>query len=442
MPNPILPLWECIPDGEPRVFGDRVYLYGSHDRVGSATFCDYKLKVWSAPLNDLNRWTCHGTSFQTRPTRNHPADTPHTDHELFAPDCVEKDGKYYLFPYTVNANCSVAVSDHPEGPFTFAGLLDGDDKDVVDDKFFLDIGVLVDDDGRVYCYHGFMHSYMNELDPKDMRTVLPGSLKEHVLPDSETDDRDFRFFEASSPRKINGKYYLIYSPFHASRLAYAISDSPTGPFEYKGYLIDNGVDFPGGNDHGSLCKIGEQWYLFYHRHTNNNCYSRKACAEKITILPDGTIPPVEMTSLGFQDSLNPYEITPAEIACVLKGGCYITETDAMTRFVTNIRMGSVIGYKYFDFGEDYGSKFMTVALKTRGCGCESIVKVFIDSDEGEEIGCGRVGREGGTVKIECKAVTGRHAVYITADVIYTDPSQRKDLANHNLFDLISLTFMK
>lgn len=52
MPNPYLPNWEYIPDGEPRVFGDRVYIYGSHDRAGSQEFCDYVLKCWSAPVSD------------------------------------------------------------------------------------------------------------------------------------------------------------------------------------------------------------------------------------------------------------------------------------------------------------------------------------------------------------------------------------------------------
>ena len=51
MPNPYLPLWEYIPDGEPRVFGSRVYVYGSHDRVGHDQFCDYVLKCWSAPVD-------------------------------------------------------------------------------------------------------------------------------------------------------------------------------------------------------------------------------------------------------------------------------------------------------------------------------------------------------------------------------------------------------
>ena len=66
MPNPFLPLWEYVPDGEPRVFGDRVYIYGSHDRVGGDQFCDFKMKVWSAPINDLNNWVCHGDCFRTK----------------------------------------------------------------------------------------------------------------------------------------------------------------------------------------------------------------------------------------------------------------------------------------------------------------------------------------------------------------------------------------
>ncbi|MCR5718200.1 MAG: xylan 1,4-beta-xylosidase, partial [Oscillospiraceae bacterium] len=68
MANPFLPLWEYIPDGESHVFGDRVYLYGSHDCAASYRFCDDKLKVWSAPLSDLNHWMCHGISFSTRDT--------------------------------------------------------------------------------------------------------------------------------------------------------------------------------------------------------------------------------------------------------------------------------------------------------------------------------------------------------------------------------------
>ena len=74
MPNPYLPTWEYIPDGEPRVFGDRVYIYGSHDEAGSDHFCDYVLKCWSAPINNLNDWTCHGDIFHTQADRDHLSD--------------------------------------------------------------------------------------------------------------------------------------------------------------------------------------------------------------------------------------------------------------------------------------------------------------------------------------------------------------------------------
>lgn len=78
MPNPYLPCWEYIPDGEPRVFGDRVYIYGSHDRAGSDEFCDYILKCWSAPVNDLNNWVCHGVTFRVKPEGDRPSDTDWT----------------------------------------------------------------------------------------------------------------------------------------------------------------------------------------------------------------------------------------------------------------------------------------------------------------------------------------------------------------------------
>lgn len=95
-----------------------------------------------------------------------------------------------------------------------------------------------------------------------MYEILDGSLKEPVIDDRSCIPEEIRFYEASSPRKINGLYYLIYSPRKGSRLAYATSESPTGPFTYRGYIIDNGVDYPAGNNHGSVCNINGQWYVF------------------------------------------------------------------------------------------------------------------------------------------------------------------------------------
>ncbi|SDA21618.1 Carbohydrate binding module (family 6) [Ruminococcus sp. YE71] len=444
MPNPFLPLWEYIPDGEPRVFGDRVYIYGSHDRAASAEFCDHKLKVWSAPIDDLNNWQCHGDSFRTKDGGERPADTDWTRNLCFAPDVVEKDGKYYLYSYIVGAKGAVGVSDKPEGPFRCLGqyIYDEDTK-VGDDGIFNDAGVLVDDDGRVYVYYGFTESNMNELDPADMRTVIKGSYKRPVIGDSEDIPEDRRFFEASSPRKINGTYYLIYSPRKGSRLAYATSDSPTGPFTYRGYIIDNGVDYPAGNDHGSVMCINGQWYVFYHRMTNGSISSRRACVERIEILEDGTIPPVEMTSLGFEKSLDPYRQTPAEIACVLTGGCFVTERDIFTRPVVGIKDGCVLGYKYFDFGDDYTGDSMTAAFKVRGTGMNSRLHIRIDDRAGEDIGVAEIGTSDGVYRTKVKNVTGRHAVYLVAD----DKLDKEDWMTHffegrALFELEEFVFMK
>ena len=449
MANPYLPSWEYIPDGEPRVFGDRIYIYGSHDRVDSSEFCDFRLKVWSAPVTDPGNWTCHGDIFHTREDRDHGKDTPWADRELYAPDVVEKDGRYYLYAYIVGCPGCVAVSDRPEGPFRLLGTYDAKaqyedivshpgkylenpeaaDSYLVDgrpeeegteaeiaardmrDAIMIDPGVLVDDDGRVYVYCGFLHSYMFEVDPSDMRTVIPGSYRKDIIPK----DGEFEFFEACSPRKINGTYYLIYSPRRGSRLAYATSDKPTGPFRYRGYLVDNGIDYPGGNDHGSVCRIGDQWYIFYHRMTNNTIMSRRGAVEKIELLPDGSFTTAEMTSCGFGDSLNPYYETPADLACVLKGGCYITEESIFERPIVNIKDGAVIGFKNFDFGTDRSGTSLFLMIDTKGMGQSGKIHVLLDSEDGTEIGCGEFFRDDRVLRLPVGPVTGLHALYLKVD---------------------------
>lgn len=413
MANPYLPNWEYIPDGEPRVFGDRIYVYGSHDRKDSIDFCDYKLKVWSAPVSDPTKWVCHGDIFRSRDGHDSPSDVDWTDELLFAPDVVERGGKYYLYAYIVNAKGCVAVADRPEGPFRLLSRYEYDIPNHYDNGTFIDPGVLVDDDGRVYIYCGYQGSYMCEL-KDNMYEAVPGSYKLDIIPTAEP----HRFFEACSPRKINGTYYLIYSPQRGSCLDYATSDSPTGPFTYRGTIIDNGIDFPGGNDHGSVCCINGQWYIFYHRMTNGTIMSRRGCVERIEILPDGTIPQVEMTSLGFEESLNPYDFTPADTACVLKGGCYITETSVFERPIVNVTDGCVMGWKYFDFGEDFASKTMQIRLKLRGTGSRGRVHVRLDSEDAEELGTVDFAEDSGTAGARIKAATGRHAVFLVAESGY------------------------
>lgn len=413
MSNPFLPGYEYIPDGEPRVFGERVYIYGSHDYANSDSFCDHRLKVWSASVYNLKEWTCHGDIFHTAADEDHPCDAPWADGQwLYAPDVVEKDRKYYLYAYIFNAKGCVAVSDRPEGPFTLLSTYryreDPDRKELYDGGLFVDPGVLVDDDGRVYVYCGFQHSWMAELNPENMYEVIEGSLQENIIPDQAP----FHFFEACSPRKINGTYYLIYSPTkNGSMLVYATSQSPTGPFAYQGVIVDNGQEYPGGNNHGSVAFIQGQWYIFYHRMTNGTIMSRRACVERISMLPDGSIPQVEMTSLGFEESLNPYQITEAEIACVLKGGCFVSEKNIFLRPIVNITSGTVIGYKYFDFGEDYSSKTMLLSMEINGHGARGTIKIVADGEDQDILGVLQFDADDAIVQGRIKNITGRHSIY-------------------------------
>ena len=450
MANPYLPNWEYIPDGEPRVFGDRVYIYGSHDLAGNDEFCDYVLKCWSAPVTDPSNWVCHGDIFHTRADRDHESDTPWTkeEHRLFAPDVVQgKDGKYYLYAYIVNSKGCVAVSDKPEGPYKLLGQYEYTISDeICCNGWFIDPGVLVDDDGRTYIYCGYLRSFMAEVNSDKMNEILDDTCIEHIIPIEINDDLGFSedeslFFEACSPRKVGDIYYLIYSPKRGSRLAYATSKSPTGPFEYRGYIVDSGVDYPGGNDHGSIACVNGQWYIFYHRMTNNTIMSRRGCVERIEILPDGTIPPVETTSLGFEESLNPYKITDADIACVLKNGGFITERNVFERVITGIVDGTVIGYKYFDFGTDDSSKTMEFAAQINGFGANAKLHILVDGEDGEEIGCIDIGHDSGVVKTIVKAVTGRHSVFFKVTTDYSG-WMGEMFKGRTLMELKNFVFMK
>jgi len=441
--NPYLPKWEHIPDGEPRVFGDRVYVYGSHDNAASGSFCDYKLKVWSARLDHLDDWVCHGDAFHTRCDRDHQSCVPWTDNYLYAPDVVEKDGNYYLYAYILCSKGCVAVSKRPEGPFSLISdykykTPQNDPDKCFDGGIFTDPGVLVDDDGRVYIYCGFQRSFGAELDAENMTEVVEGSFVPNIIPREEP----FAYFEACSPRRVGDTYYLVYSPQKGSRLCYAKSKAPLGPYEYGGIIVDNGRDYPGGNNHGSICDINGQWYIFYHRMTNGTVFSRRACVERIKILPDGSIPQVEMTSLGFEESLSPYNIIPADIACVLGGGCLITELDVFTRVITNITDGCIIGYKYFDFGNDYSSRTMEFHASVLAAGCNADIHVMSDGEDGDELGICHVAPSGGACSAVVRNITGRHAIFLVIKDCISDGWGKDMFRGRRLFDLVSFAFVK
>lgn len=384
--NPYLPSWEYIPDGEPYVFGDRVYVYGSHDFFNGYVFCMGDYVCWSAPVDDLGTWRYEGVIYP----RN--ADPLNKEGKmcLYAPDVtVGPDGRYYLY-YVLDkiSIVSVAVSDTPAGRYEFYGYVHYPDGTRLgereDDEPQFDPGVLTEGD-RTYLYTGFCGrgdksrtgARAVTLD-RDMLTVISDPVL--IVPGSEysagTGYEGHAFFEASSIRKVNGRYYFIYSSEVMHELCYAVSDEPLGGFKYGGVLVSNTdlhidsykpAELPmamGANNHGSIEQINGEWYIFYHRHTNGTWYSRQGCAEKLTMNADGSFKQAMMTSCGLNGGpLEGKGEYPAYIACNLfteKHSLYLGEPNApkITQdgrdgdeepgYIAGMCEGCTAGFKFFD----------------------------------------------------------------------------------------------
>ena len=411
--NPIFPLNEYVPDGEAHVFGDRVYLYGSHDAANSTRFCVKDYTVWSAPVSDLSDWTCHGTAYRK------DQDPRSKDGKLvdyYAPDCVQgNDGRYYLYYFPAGPNTrpfgplSVAVSDRPEGPFDYYGDIHYPDGSPVF-KYLTNDPAVLNDNGHIWLYYGwglgrdfrsklfspllnFVQHKLFQRPIAEIKTTKPSILScavveleedmltvksepKAVLDSRTTADKNSElyhhaFYEAASIRKFDDLYYLLWSSGQNNELCYATSEYPDHGFMYRGVVISNSdLGYRGnrqpknnsGTIHGSIEMINDQYYVFYHRCTNNTDFSRQACAEPIEILPDGTIRQAEVTTQGLYGKALPgIGIYPAAICCNLitpkpiRLGVgrqqtlpRITEEDGEL-LLKDLTTGCTAVYKYFDF---------------------------------------------------------------------------------------------
>lgn len=445
--NPYLPMWEHIPDGEPYVFEDpdqpgkqRVYIYGSHDSMIDG-YCGRELVVWSAPVEDLSHWRYDGEILKVDKNANgEPFDSVGTADVLYAPDValvVGADGKktYYLYPndQVGGRNGLIAKSDRPNGPFEVCNW-SKDNPNENDGVLRFDPAVFVDDDGRVYGYWGFETSNAAELDPETMATVKPGAKVVENMVSGKNQPGVFRFFEASSIRKIKDKYVFIYSrwtengefglPDTNYTLAYAYSDKPLGPWTYGGTVIDGrgretneqgdtiASATVSGNTHGSICEINGQWYVFYHRQTGTNEFARQAMVAPIEVkVEEGAGGKVEISegeynSEGFAlQGLDPLERHSAGIACWYTGpkvaehkwpdnvfyGSYIASSygtddkfDAPydlrnnTNQVVNNTDGSIVGYKYFNFTALQDKKKVQLLLTIVPEGIDGTIEIMAD----------------------------------------------------------------
>lgn len=338
--NPYLPLWEHLPDGEPRVFEDpdnpgkyRIYIIGSHD-VRFKDYCGSDIRMWSAPVEDLTDWTDEGPIFTYQ--YNGKWDV------MFAPDLVEvrkKDGtkEYYLYPHSRgwHREAMVCKGTRPDGPFTPVNLTPDGEKTVEGSVLGFDPSIFVEQitdpadpdyeiGFRAYGFWGFQRSSAAQLDQSTMYSVRPGtewipyfipaSVRYGLIRDTGVSEypalykdqkpEDFNYFEASSIRKVGNKYVMIFSGYSGpdygigssnSTLRYAYGDSPLGPWRSGGVLVDSrgvvpnqdGTELVGGyaahNTHGSIEQINGKWYVFYHRPPRGFGFARQAMVAPITI---------------------------------------------------------------------------------------------------------------------------------------------------------------
>lgn len=342
--NPLLPPGHHMPDVEAHVMSDgKLYLYGSYDDC-KKEYCSNFYRV--ASTADMENWKVSGKVMkgedvpwfdedasveesQGEPTpfirkmmeemeKNPELDYFGTAVEkeqkalLYAPDCMEKDGKYYLYFCMEDGSEGVAVSERPDGPFgSFVKLpCKG-----------IDPAVFLDGDGRAYYFWGQFSANGVALNDDccsfDCGEVVHGLVTE----------QEHYFHEGFSMRRIGDTYYAVFADIEHGKptsLGYATAKSPLGPFSYGGVIIDNeGCDPSAWNNHGSIECFQGQWYVFYHRSSRNTKIHRRVCAEKIEILPDGRIPEVPMTSQGpgapflLEETIYGYQ------ACGCYGKCYI-----------------------------------------------------------------------------------------------------------------------
>lgn len=376
--NPYLPLWEHLPDGEPRVFEDpdqpgkyRAYIIGSHD-VNYSAYCGPDIRMWSAPVEDLSQWRDEGSIF------NYYIDGQWDT--MFAPDLVEVNDRstgkrtYYLYPHSRGWRRvpMVCKSDRPDGPFEPINLtadgracVEGSMIDFDPSVFIEPVNNKKDPDYargfRAYVFYGFQHSTAAELDPETMYSVRPGTQPlDYFIPASKTygelkdpadikypalyadqNPGDFNFFEASSIRQVGNKYVMVFSGYSGpdyglsstnSALRYAYGDSPLGPWRSGGVLVDSRGVVPnadgtaltttnaGHNTHGSLQEINGQWYVFYHRPPRYFGYARQAMVAPVKIEWDK-----KPVAKGGQVRITGYDIyAPNQtwVASASNGTCY------------------------------------------------------------------------------------------------------------------------
>lgn len=354
-------------DPSARVFGDRVYVYPSHDilategkgRVG--WFCMEDYHVFSSA--NLSDWTDHGMIV----TQNKVPWVKPDSYSMWAPDCIERNGKYYFyFPtaakdtvtYGRGFTIGVAVANKPEGPFV-------PEVNPIKGVRGIDPNVFIDKDGQAYLYWSAGNIYVAKL--KSNMLELDSEVKTlGDLPAKGLKEGPYMF-------ERNGIYYLTYPHVEnkIERLEYAIGNNPLGPFKVTGVIMDESESGCWTNHH-SVIQFKNQWYLFYH----NKDYSprfdkaRSIRADSLSFNADGTIKKVIPTLRGIGVTNPNKEIQIDRYSTISAEGTSIDFIDTTNRFlgwntIFN-KPNAWVQYNTVDFGKTVFKNLLVNAVSENG----------------------------------------------------------------------------
>ena len=416
-------------DPSPLVVGDTLFLYTSHDaspedipdvnEKSSAGFFMYDWLLWST--TDMVNWTEHGAvaSLKDFPWRGR-------ENGAWAIQTVERNGKYYLYAPLHGHGIGVLEADSPYGPFN-----DPLGKPLVWDQsnwYDIDPSVYTDDDGQAYMYWGNPHTFWAKLG-EDMTSLTSGVTKLPHIPNYQ---------EGPWFYKRNGKYYLGFaSTCCPEALGYAMSDSPTGPWEWKGYIMkptqrDRG-NHPGICDFKGHSYVLGQNYDLMHLETFVHHERRSVSAQEITYNADGTIQEIpywlDQQPMKQLHWLNPYQRVEAETMAwgfglksakmgIENTGVVAdmpTSTGKKNMYIFDINDGEYIKLRGVDFGKG-AKQFNITAAATGGC----TICLRLDSADGPVVGTVTIGKTGGVEKYrsfggKVKNAAGVHDLYICFD---------------------------
>lgn len=370
-------------DPAPMVYGDRLYLYTGHDEDNADFFWMQEWRVYST--DDMVNWTDHGSPLAIE-------DFSWADDRAWAPQCVERNGKFYLY-VPLHSSLSgtmaigVAVGDSPIGPFK-----DAIGAPLVDGSWdYIDPTVFIDDDGQAYLFWGNPRLYYAKLN-EDMVSIIGDVHMVEQTPESFGEpkfvpmERDKKYLSTYTEGpwfyKRNGKYYMVYAaggiPEH---IGYSMSDSPVGPWQYKGVIMPQ-CDTNSFTNHAGIIDYKGKSYFFYHtgKLPGGGGFGRSVAVEAFEYNADGTFPIIMPTDKGVSPVgvLDPFKRIEAETMAWSEG----ISTDPNTAtgvYVSEIHNGDFIKVSNVNFGNKALQKFgVSVASALRG----GTIEVHIDSLDG------------------------------------------------------------